>query len=99
MLRGTRTQYMRRIQRFGVLIVILSGCGLFAVPMTLSSGWQRIASVAIALAFYIWIELFAIARLADKQWYRERAQLQREAGKHRGPISFRLRVRTKGRSL
>ena len=78
MLRGTRTQYLRRQLYFGVWPGVFLLFFVFSTPVMLSTGWQRMAWAAVLLPAYILIVLLTIARLTDKRWYREQVGLQRK---------------------
>jgi hypothetical protein len=78
MLRGTRTQYLRRRTRLFFWLSVPLAIFLFSVPVVVSTGWQRIAWAAVLLPPLIFALLLVISRLTDKQWFREQAELQRK---------------------
>ena len=88
MLRGTRTQYLRRGYYFVVVAGFLSLNAVFFSLVLASTGWQRKGGAAVLLLTDIFMLLLAISRLTDKQRYREQAELQRKASLRRGPIHF-----------
>jgi hypothetical protein len=99
MLRGTRTQYLRRTYYFVVVAGFLSLNVLVFSLVLASTGWQRKGGAALLLLTDIFMLLLVIARLTDKHWYREQAELQRKASLRRGAsISFPSNPATK-RSL
>ena len=88
MLRGTRTQYLRRAHYLVVVAGFLSlNVVLFSIVLD-STGWQRKGWAAVLLLTDNLYVLLAISRLTDKQFYRDRAELEREASLRRGPIYF-----------
>jgi uncharacterized membrane protein len=74
MLRGTRTQYLRRRQYLSVWIWVPFAFCLCAIPVALSTGWQRILWAFIMGSLYIFVLLHIISRLTDKQWYKQMAE-------------------------
>ena len=78
MLRGTRTQYLRRRQYLSTWIWVPFSFFFYSIPVVLSTGWQRIALAAVLLPTWILALLVVISRLSDTQWYRKQADLQRK---------------------
>jgi hypothetical protein len=87
MLRGTRTQYLRR-QRYILFIVALFATAMFWVPLVLSTGWFKTVCEFVVPPAYVLYILMAVSRLTDKQSYRDRAELERKASLRRGRIYF-----------
>ena len=77
MLRGTRTQYLRR-QRYILFIAVLPATPIFLIPLVGSTGWLRIALEVVLPPIYVLYILMAVSRLTDKQSYRQQAKLQRK---------------------
>jgi len=89
MLRGTRTQYLRRLQRLMFWIFVPLALLIYAVPVVvLSAGWERILWISVMVPMYILCLLLFITRLTDKRWYRWIAEAERKANQRRGPIYF-----------
>jgi hypothetical protein len=87
MLRGTRTQYLRR-QRYLLFIAVLPGTAMFWTPLVLSTGWFRTVCEFVIPPTYVLYILMAVSKLTDKRSYREQARLQQKASLHRGRIHF-----------
>ena len=81
MLRGTRTQYLRRRQRLMFWLFVPFGASFLFVPVVLSTGWERIFWASVMVPMYIFTLLLGIARLTDKRWYRQMAQAGQGANK------------------
>jgi hypothetical protein len=88
MLRGTRTQYLRRLQYFFLWFGFFSWFCILSVPVVLSTGWERIFWLCVSVPMYILSLLLGITRLTDKRWYRWIAEAERKANQRRGPIYF-----------
>ena len=78
MLRGTRSQYLRRRNYISVWVGIPFAACFFAIPVALSTGWWRTFWEVVMPPAFILSILLGIARLTDKRWYREQAALQRK---------------------
>ena len=78
MIRGTRTQYLRRSMRLFVWVWVPLAIFVFSAPIVLSTGWQRVAWAAVLLPPGIFAVLLMISMLTNKQFYREQAKLQRK---------------------
>ncbi len=79
MLRGTRTQYLRRSTRLFVWVWVSLAIFVFSAPIVTSTGWQRMAWAAVILPPGIFAVLLVISTLTDTRAYRKQAELQREA--------------------
>jgi hypothetical protein len=88
MLRGTRTQYLRRRQYIFVWVGIPFWFCFLAVFVALSTGWWRTFWEVVMPPTFILVTLLAIARLTDKQWYREQAHLQREMNRRGADATY-----------
>ncbi len=88
MLRGTRTQYLRRRQSILFWVGLPFLLCMFAAPVADSTGWERKFWISVMVPTYILSLLLAFARLTDKQWYKQMAKAGRKANQHRGPIYF-----------
>jgi hypothetical protein len=87
MLRGTRTQYLRR-QRYLLFIAALPAMTIFLVPLVLCTGWWRVVGEVVLPPICVLYILVAVAKLTDNHSYRERARLEQNASLRRGPIYF-----------